>query len=492
MVSQSKANHEDPFNHILKWIIITGFIVAGLFLIDLLFIERTFLTSFDDGQNVFKPISPFYAFLIPAISYKIILPTSISIVFIALIIQILKNSSNIHNPKTIILLFVFTVTIRASFAWIRSSVDSFGSGLIFYMNEGVIFDVPKVTNVRMFLESYINQMPSLSMNGHHYPPGYALFLKFLANIGGYSDMASIMSHIGWFGWCILIIGSSAVIPLYLMTKRMFGYQAAVGASSLFVLTPNLIMFGAVSLDSLFTLFALWTLMLIFKGLGDHTNNFCLFFAGLVLGITSFLSFSALPLGFLIALLVLTFSSSNNQNFTQKFINLIIIFMGFFAIIILLYLTSGFNLIKCFLVARELHEHQLSSLFLENNENISNLRNYIFMGSYLSFAIYSNFAIIGIWLRNVTLSLKNGFAEYKNEHAIALIIFIFLLIIGISGLYLMETERIWSYLTAFIIISVAGEISKIQNKNLQLNLILILCSIGLVTTVLLETLLFTIW
>lgn len=537
-----------------KWIVASGLIIGLLFLVDLLFVKDTILTPYQEFHPCSKPIrderagityrvdlktgkayavdekgnlaafdkekgtltplgverknwiavpegliynhppiSPLYAFFIPAFSFKILLPLFFVILFL-FIFHRLKQSTLAQRTSTILLfLFISAILIRASFAWVRHGFAEMGTEFLVYENEDMIFDVPKIGNVFDFLQHYPEKMPTLSLHGSHFPPGYVLLLKGIASLGGYSDIASIKAHVGFFGWFILILGSTVVIPLYLVTRRLFDSEMAFLACVIFTLVPNSMIFGAVSMDALFAASALWPVWFLLKAMDHKRSIFYSFLAGILLTISTFLSFSGLVVGLFMLLLIVLRLKASKEKFLEVVRLVCFTALGFAALAFFIYVVFGFNFLATFLRARELEARLMSDVAaLFHRKSASQLWLYTSWGNLLAFAIYTGFPLIGIWIRGVYRGISTGLREMKTSMSFLLATFVFVFIIGVTGIYHMETERIWLFVTAFVVIASVGEFFKVRSQTFQMKFLYPICALLVVQTVLFESLLFTIW
>jgi Na+/citrate or Na+/malate symporter len=93
---------------------------------------------------------------------------------------------------------------------------------------------------------------------------------------------------------------------------------------------------------------------------------------------------------------------------------------------------------------------------------------------------------------VKSSVRNGIKNLNNTKIFSIAVFVFIVIIGTSFVYHMETERIWQFVTAFIAIIIAGELLEIQPASLKKHVLLLILSISAISTIILESLFFTLW
>jgi len=536
---------------IYKWIISLGLIVLLLFLIDLFVINKTLLTPYEEPHSTSRPVkdiktgtyylidkdtdktytldgnrnlvyydkqngkikplgaesrrikltrrgllylrppvSPFYSFYLPKLSFRLLLPVMLIISFLFFLFRFIEIPDDKQGIK-LFLLFLFTILIRASFAWLRHDFNQMGIELLRYSGESVLFDVPGITNVFEFLKNYSEKMSTLSMNGSHYPPGYALLLKLITTISGSLTMASIKANINTIGWTLVIVGSTSIYPLYLIAKELFNKKTAIMAVIIFIFAPNTTIYGAVSLDAIFVVLALWPIYFLIKANKNRKVFLYSALAGLSLGLAVFFSFTGIPVGLLMVIFILLQMMQSKENFNQYLKKACFAAIGFFSFVVFLYIILEFNLIHCFLNAKELEMLFMAKIAAKyHDKSLSDLSSYITWGNYLAFAVYAGFHNIALFLRNVKSSVRNGIKNLNNTKIFSIAVFVFIVIIGTSFVYHMETERIWQFVTAFLAIIIAGELFEIQSASLKKHILLLILSMSAVSIIILESLFFT--
>ncbi|MFA6713765.1 MAG: hypothetical protein WCS27_00195 [Victivallaceae bacterium] len=433
------------------------------------------------------PVSPLYSFYIPCFSFRLLLPAIIVTAFLFLLSRFIESDQKMGVK--LLLLCLFTVIIRASFAWLRHDFGQMGTELLRYDGESVLFDVPLITDVFEFLKTYPERMIKLSMNGSHYPPGFALLLKTVAAIKGVSAMEAIKANINIFGWAILIIGSFSIFPLYLLIREFFDSNTAIIGVIIFIFMPNTIIYGGVTLDSIFVMLALWPLYFLMRAEKKLLINSIL--AGLFLGVTVFFSFSGIPLGLLMTLCILAKMLQSKENFLNYLKISCFAAIGFFSFLLFLYLIFGFNLLECFLTAQKLEKQFMASVAAGyHGKTFNDLYFYVIWGNYLAFCIYTGFHNIALFLRNVKNIAVSKIETWDNYSIFSIAVFIFIVIIGF--VYHMETERIWQFVSAFVAVIIAGELQKISSVSLKKNILLLMLTISALSTLVLETVFFTLF
>ncbi len=192
-------------------------------------------------------------------------------------------------------LFGVTVALRATTACIRHGASQMGAELTVYPGEETLYDILKIQQLGVvrFLDKYAEVMPSLSVHGRNYPPGYALIQYGITQIFG--------AHIAFTGWTLVVFSSSVVFPIMLAADKLMGSAGRFAAGTLVASFPASVIYGAVSMSSLFAALASWAIYFLVAGLTRPDGSRHFFVAGLTLGISMSLSFATLLLGFMLFL-----------------------------------------------------------------------------------------------------------------------------------------------------------------------------------------------
>jgi asparagine N-glycosylation enzyme membrane subunit Stt3 len=334
-------------------------------------------------------------------------------------------------------------------------------------------------------------MPSLSLHGSHFPPGYAIFLKLVALSVGDTNMGDVVTHIALYGWIIVFLGSTAVIPLYLMAKEIAGSEKAFLAAALFVVLPNSIIFGAVSMDAVFAAMSLWTIYFFVRahGRAPAPNSLA---AGFLLGITLFFSFSGFAVGLLLLIMSVIQAVRSRELFSRYVLICACIALGFLVNLVLAYVLLGYNCYETFIVARTSAQSLMQNVVLKiSGKTLRQLYLYTLWGNLLAFLIYSGLSVVGIWWRRMFVR-SNGKMTAHPERDFARATTVLVAILGSAGFYHMETERIWLFISAVIPATIASCLNNEERGSFSSPLAVVIFSGCALQALVFEVVFFTIW
>jgi hypothetical protein len=254
----------------------------------------------------------------------------------------------------------------------------------------------------------------------------------------------------------LVVLAFAAIGVHL-AWRAFEELAEDGAARqgalLLLAAPSLLDFSATSMDAVFLAFAMlaWWLSL---------RNAWL--AGAALLLATFFSFSALPVGLAIALLVL---------YRARYADLGKILATYVASALLLFVATGFPIWSCFLAARrsntELMRHAIGA-------DPASLWASMSLGNATAFLTGAGCGLVAAAL---LARLRDPIVRASH---------LALLAMTIGGVYFLETERIWLFALPWLA-AVAISAGPLDDRSLRRVL-----AVGLAQALLLETALFTLW
>src|SRR6185369_5007791 len=399
---------------------------------------------------------------------------------------LLKSRLRSSPIKSLLFLTISAIVIRGSFAWLRHGFSQMGGEFLVYANEEFIFDAANIQNLAEFIRAYPVLMPSLSLHGSHFPPGNAVLFKLIAMIAGHTTIEEISSQIWIYGWLIVCLGSTVVIPIYLITKKMANAESAFMAAALFILLPNSISFGAVSMDALFAVTAVWSVYFYVSALTDHSARYSLI-TGMLLGIASFFSFSAFPLGLFILMMSLLSVIRSKDQFHRQLRICLVIGAGFLGTVILAYLL-GYNMYATLGVAMK-QNHKLMEEVVNRyyGRELGELWAINSLGNMLSFLIASGVPLAGLWLKTI-FALSGNNRDRFSMRDMAIVLALFVIVLACSNLHFRETERIWLYISALIPVAVAQLLNDSQHDKVAMFVVLGCAFQSLAS----EVLLFTIW
>ena len=341
-------------------------------------------------------------------------------------------------------------------------------------------DIPAFDGVRDTLATYVQKMPDLNWYGQHYPPGNLVLLTIEKQLG----VAGLTKAI------VCLLTALTVVPLYLLVKELELDEAAASVTLLlFAMTHGVLIYATLNTTSMVMFPATMCLWLLVRSLrrGDVPAMMLL---GVSYTVYLFFSFSASILGVLMALTTLLGWWSGAFRLRNVLLTGAVSLACLFATILLLYLTTRFNLIACFITAVRGHQTQ------QGNEGFDSamrwwLRSTGNIIAYtLSIVPLSILAVAALWRAwsaeppadrsgpdptpadgappAATLDYAQPatvVAPTREEEERAMRRALFtatittVLIAGFSGLFYVETERIWIFLTPPFALAAGYELSR---------------------------------
>ena len=441
-----------------------GLIAVSLFFIlfilwNILF--RWYSDSFDFKGNIFRGI--FYGFRAPfygRLNLKIVLadyyPLIISsILFIFLVFRIKWG----NNSKWIYLaLLIIGSLLFFSFAWDTSFHKTLMAANCHYktFSEG-LSAFPEWST---FLPAYTEQMKFLGAHNNHYPPGVLMLMKL--NNESFPYLFKIL---------VLIAPILSIFPLRALLKHFSISNESINVYIAFYISSSaLLFFPGKAITPLHLPIATTFLYLFVKSIHNGKIGYALI-AGLILALYAFLSFSFIVFGFFCFVYLSTLLFYSKIEFKQIVKPSLTIGVTFVFIYTVIYLFFDFNLITCFNTA--LH-NESAQMKITGGDSLAR---YFIVSSGNLLAYIGVFApiIIGIYAERI----HSGALRSKTPFVLLIkSVLLTIIILSFSGGFHLEVERIWIFLTPFVlfVILLYGPVSKMKNLSyiriaLTLNIII---------------------
>ena len=278
------------------------------------------------------------------------------------------------------------------------------------------------------LKNYITNMPLLTKRGQHYPPGNLLVLSIGSQIGFIFGLKAL---------CYL----SPLVGFFYLDKLLsvLGFNNEESRFSLFL---YLFGFGTIAFISLSTTPILLALFIVacytvFNNNGE-IRRFYPAITGFILSVSFLFSFSTV-----VMIAFLFIADLFIRNYHKQKILLLVRWLIVASVVSLFYLCLfllfGFNMYECFSISVENNQKLMTG-----NPYDDTLRYFLrSSGNLIAFFILPNItaAILTAWaikeLRHTRNELMRSYAQS---------FFLTILIFSFSGLFFLETERIWLFLT----------------------------------------------
>lgn len=418
-------------------------------------------------------IAPFYAFYSrPSVSWEMAgrwgIAIVIAIVWIGLVLAWLKRPPSFAARLRMSLAFVLLVNCTT--AMTDSGLASLWWPLD-RLHDEIYPDAVHVRDPTEMLRTY--PTPNLSGHSKTHPPGAILFLWFGQRFIAAGPMAAALE--------LILVTALTIIPAALLARRWLDDTAMTLFLALYVLTPNLVIFGATSMDGVYACFLNWTAYFFFTAL-DATRGTIprAIHLGLWLAISTFLTYASVALVAVMLLWSAWQGWCDRGKIRRSMVLLTIAAVTLLACFVLLYLLSGCNLLSCVRASiawdadslRDVRTHRLDVIF-------TNL---------FGFIAGSGLIASTLWLREVA----NDRGTPCARQPIAATLFLTVVILSVSTLFTRELERVWLFLTPLLLIGAARNMAVVAAGSRQRRIVTGLCLLTVLQTFAMQLLLITIW
>lgn len=446
------------YNPILKGIIAVSFFFILFFIWNIVF--RWYSDSFEYKGNIFRGIlygfrAPFYGRLKPKINLADYYPLYVSsALFVVLVFTIKWNR---YSKWVFPALMIMGSLLFFSFAWDYSIHKTLMAKNCHYktFSEGLSF-FPEWSN---FLSTYIGQMKFLGAHNNHYPPGVLLLLKLNNEFFPYLFKLIVIS-----APIISILPLRGILKHFSFSKESINIYIAFYISSI-----ALLFFPGKSITPLHILFASSFIYFLLKSFHSRKIGYGVM-AGLTLSVYAFFSFSFVVFAlfaFIFIISLLLYKKIKVQDLVKSSLAIISTFVAVYVAINMLF---DFNLYSCFTEAFHNEGSQMKS------SGIDNITRYFIVSSGNLIAYIGIFAplLLGIYAERINAGALN-----KNTSFDLLIksVILTIVILSFSAQFYLEIERIWIFLTPFVLFGflLYDPISKVKNLTyLRIALSLNIC------------------
>jgi hypothetical protein len=367
------------------------------------------------------------------------------------------------EPRTILIFIgVLNLLLIIAFALSQSEARLF-QNIYDYKSFGADGDLSLFNNLHDVWEKWNLLMPGLHGRNPHYPPGNLFILKI-----------EHLFHVPGLTKGLVITATMLCVPLLYYLGKMLGLSndLALLAVTLFATSASTTIFPTTSMAAATMFFTLASYLGFFAAIKNNSMRGAVL-CGFSLTLYSLMSFSVFIVGLSILIISLIYIISDSTSRINIIKTDIIAGITFLGGLLLLYILTGFNLWSCLAQS------------IQDNSNIMTVNpfdtpvRYLLRsaGNILAYSIYT-----GIVLSSLALA-----GCYRLSRAgLDLRIFISgclatLIAAGFSGLFFMETERIWVFFTPFLAISAAWGMLSWSNSDNRPEIARLLIITNLLTT-----------
>lgn len=405
---------------------------------------------------------------------RIWLPLLVAFTISWLFAQVIKEKDPEKREKIILFQFVaYSFLLQLSVLFFQRSgigvllhriIDP---GLNGYFSTGI-----GISNVQDFLKNYNRNVLSFYQHAQGHPPGAVLIFYFLKQFFSHislsipfipkGDVGTLWKSLSnseqltalFSAFFIPFLSSLTIIPLYKLTKLLYGIKPAFISILLYIGVPSIILFTPLN-DVFLPLFTVWSLYFLVKGVSE-SSKLNLFFSGFIFSIGLLFSITFLPLLLVFALYFLL------KKKTKMALGMELNFgVGLLLIPALLYMFFSLNFIELVTVLKS---------------GLPELRSYkvwLFYNVY-DFFVFCSIPLLVLFFSNINKQVTFFRKKLFKKIDVLFISFIFMLfILDLSGSVRGETGRIWLPFVPLVIIPAAHFLTEQKFSNKQILVIFFL-------------------
>jgi 4-amino-4-deoxy-L-arabinose transferase-like glycosyltransferase len=319
-------------------------------------------------------------------------------------------------------------------------------------------------------------MPALALHSGTHPPGPILYLWSVSRVFGNGVVAAALAA---------IIGTAlSIYPFQLLARTLLGPATSRYAVAMYAVTPALVLFGATSMDGVFLFFPLLATYFFHRS-WSHKPVLYSFLTGLALSAAMFFTLISFCIGFIFtveAILSLRYPALSRRVWRS----LICAGLTFFVVHGLLYLATGYNIIRAFATARRVASVYRSEVYPD-------------FGHYLNVS-GANLAAFLLGVGVITVALAGGeiakawsaWRAKRSTDLLSLALSVVVVVLAFAAIFTGETERTWMFLVPLAIPAAARHLDSHQNANPRSNAWCAVLILLFTQTLATEMLLYTFW
>jgi len=404
----------------LATVLLGAGVLGALWALDVYVLRTRVLTVF----RGLMPLTPLYAFWNPLLRPSA-LPFAAAATLVVAVAPALADPRRTSRAGFLAALLALAFLLPATLFLVRQPWGMLGSQFVVYPGEEFIADADRIQDLRTFLATYVDAMREhlLSLHGAHFPPGHAVLLYGVRRAFG----------AGVFPAAVVVLVSFALaIVVAFAALRTLGGEARARAGALLLLAaPSLLDYACTSMDAMFLLVATATWWVSLRAFGRAGTPAEALLAGAMLLLATCVSFSTFPLGLAMAAYAVFLGPSHWRRGARQ-LALAAIVYGLGAG--LLFAGTGFALWEC---VREARTSGIALMAQIIKTQPSTIWGHLSYGNLVAFLIGSGLALVAA----TGLRLRAG-GVLREPWTLAALTTI--AVMGLGGIYFMETERIWLF------------------------------------------------
>ncbi len=453
-------------------------VLAVALAVDVWFIPTRVLTNLGDRP----PLSPLYAFWVPVLSPRVLRPLLACAGYLLWFRVMHRAESRSRGAAAALWLaqLIWFVIIAQLVAGVRLPWNDLGASLTFYPGEDFWADVPQVHSPSEFLNqfSYLHRHNKLSLHGRTHPPGHTLFLWCVMRVFGSSTHAAALA--------ILAVGATGLLPMCWLARRLCGERAALRVQVVLPVIPSVTMFAVSSSDFLFASIAAWSVWLAVEAV-LRRDAVVAVVAGVAIGVAAMFSVAEIFLCLVIGLFAFMrwVELPGIDVWRQLAIVAGTVAFGF----AVLRFGLGFNYLECLQLTRQFH-----TSFIERVVGGMTFTTWLYtsFGNTLAFSWYLGLPVLAGAALSVAATVRHGLWPRGLGHQFVRAFWLVFAVLACGGLFVLEVERIWLFLVGLVAALAAAAIPDFESADAERRWLTTAIAGLCLQTIILESLLFTIW
>ncbi len=343
-----------------------------------------------------------------------------------------KQHNKLDQSFRPIVFWPLATLIVLAYSWRKWSITkTFLSANCHYSSFAI--DLDKFSSPSDLLQNFVGKMGSLYVHNNHYPPGVLFILK----VGEY--------HFPYLLKTLVFLAT--ILSTVALGKLMDFYKCSTTAKNIcklvFLSSGAILYFPEIAIDPLSLPLAILGMYFLLKALYAGSYKFSLLFA-LVIAAYIALTFSALFFLAIAGLYVLLLLVFKQVKFLKSVAVAITTVVGVVAIYLIVYQVFSFNMLSCFLEALANEKKQMSYNTLDSWSTYL----IISSGNAIAYIVALGIPIFGV--------VTYGMVKLRKAMPKPLLILGYSLLLAIpilafSSHFFLEVERIWIFITPFLII-----------------------------------------
>lgn len=401
-------------------VLLSAAVLGALWALDVWVLRTRVLTIF----RGLMPLTPLYAFWNPLLQPTALLFAGAATLAVVAAPALADPRRTARGPFVAALL-ALALLLPATLFLVRQPWRMLGSQFVVYPGEEFIADADRIERLRPFLAHYVQSMREhlLSRHGAHFPPGHAVLLYGVRLAVGPGVFPAAV--VVWLAFGL------AIVVAFLALRTLLGEAPARAGAVLLLASPSLLDYACTSMDAVFLLVgavAWWASLRAFGPAGGPVDALV---AGALLLLATGVSFSTFPIGLAVAAYAVFQGPGRWRHEGRQLALAGLAYVGAAGVV---FAATGFALWACVEEARTSGIALMTRIIRTQPSAIWGHLSY---GNLVAFLIGSGVALVAA----TALRLRAGGIAREPWTLAALAT---IAVMGLGGIYFMETERIWLF------------------------------------------------